>query len=208
MVGVARDRHTKEEKEMKEVTIVKSNEHEEIGVVSVVEGKTMQVDKATSNQGSKEEIAPEVKITAEKVEEQIKGEVVTKPKIKFELAESRGSTRKFQQRSTFSVVNSSNGSKRISISNVVYQKLGQPQSIQVAFSNDSILLSSKLSKKNNAGFFILKPQGKSYMCYCADLVREITKRFGLDFSSRVSMTFYSVKYETINNIPAAVIKIA
>ena len=208
MVGVAIDRHNKEEKEMKEVAIVKSGEHEVNGVVSIVGDQTMQGEMETSKQGSNEETAQEVKVAGEKVAEQIKGEVTTKLKIDFELAESRGSTRKFLQRSAFSVVNSSNGSKRISISNVVHKKLGHPQSIQVAFSDDSILLASRLSKDKNAGFFILKPQGKNQMCYCTDLVREITKRFGLDFSNRVSMTFCNVKYETINNIPAAVIKIA
>jgi len=156
-----------------------------------------------------EEMSPELESALEITEEQAIEVPDSKKVVPFELAMSRGSTRASKQKGVFSIVNALKRGKRISISNEVHDMIGAPASIQVAFRGNSLILSKQLSpNKKESGYFLLKPQGKSQMCYCTELVREISKRYSLDFSDRVSITFYDVEYETIDKNLAAVIKIA
>ncbi|MFH5834457.1 hypothetical protein ACHAL6_00095 [Proteiniclasticum sp. C24MP] len=133
----------------------------------------------------------------------------TATKLIFELADSRGSTRTSYSNIVMSLVNSPKSSMRMTLDKDMISKVGSPSSIQVGFTTEGILIGKLLSSnKKEDGYFILKPSGGKYVVYSSPLVREITEKFSLDFSQRVSRSFDKVDYVKVGKYTVAHIKVA
>lgn len=102
-----------------------------------------------------------------------------------------------------SVINSKS-CKRIVLSSEVIYKLNNPNTISISFSDDSLAIAERLP--NNDNLLKLRSSGKKGVIYSSGLVSEITDKYGLDFSNRVSITFSEVNYVKCNGYTVAIIK--
>lgn len=85
-----------------------------------------------------------------------------------------------------SIVNCSNG-KRITLNATVLKRISNPTSIQIAYSDEFIAISSFFGENHTN--YPLKSSGTSAVIYNSTLVKEITERYELDFTNRTSLTF-------------------
>lgn len=85
-----------------------------------------------------------------------------------------------------SVINAKAG-MRIAISKECYERIGQPQTVQLALTDDELLIGKTLS--NNSDEFNVKNYKNKGIIYSSPLVKEITETFKLDYSNRTSITF-------------------
>lgn len=126
---------------------------------------------------------------------------------KFEICKSIGKSRDIGKgAAAVSLVNSKNG-MRVTFGAELYRRINSPDKIQIAFSADEIAVFKSLPENENYFKPRITGKGKKICIYSADLVREITDRYGLDFSDRVSYSFYDVRYVTENGITIALVKV-
>lgn len=90
------------------------------------------------------------------------------------------------------IVSSKGNGKRIALPQSVLARLGNPKTIGIGYNSTGIFIGEKHSRIQ--GDFTLKTQGSKGIVYSASLVNEITVRFDLNFSDKVSMTFYDIEY--------------
>lgn len=105
-----------------------------------------------------------------------------------------------------SVVNSARNGKRVTFPQAVMERLNNPETLQFAFADDKIAVAERLPG-NEVSFNIKRGKGRAII-YAAGLVREIAEQFDLDFTSRVSITFYDVEYHEVEGYPVAVISVS
>ena len=103
-----------------------------------------------------------------------------------------------------SIVKAETGN-RITSSKELLEKLNNPEKVQVAFTEDSVIIAEKLPNNNSS--FNIKRSGAKGIIYSVLLVAEIAKLFQLDFSNRTSITFNEVDYSINEDYPVAIIKI-
>ena len=103
-----------------------------------------------------------------------------------------------------SIVKAETGN-RITSSKELLEKLNNPEKVQVAFTEDSVIIAEKLPNNNSS--FNIKRSGAKGIIYSVLLVAEIAKLFELDFSNRTSITFNEVDYSINEDYPVAIIKI-
>ncbi|MFL0167932.1 hypothetical protein [Candidatus Clostridium helianthi] len=103
------------------------------------------------------------------------------------------------------IINSKKNGKRITFANDVIEKLGDFNQLQIAFSKQGIVIGENIP--NVGQHFPLKKSGAKWIIYSAGLVTEISEKFGLDFSERVSITFQKVEYKQIQESKLAIISI-
>lgn len=101
-----------------------------------------------------------------------------------------------------SVINSNNG-KRVSFSSEIYERLKQPTTFQVAYLESQMVIGQHLGDEHPS--YYLKKQGAKRVIYNKELVDQITKHCGLDFTNRTSITFPTATYQKINGNIVAVI---
>jgi len=104
-----------------------------------------------------------------------------------------------------SLVNSAKNGKRLTLHRSVMEALGNPKTLQVALGSDKIAVGERLHGDEQS--YNLKRGKNRGIIYAAGLVREITERYGLDFSGRTSITFREVEYHRAGGHPVAVIKV-
>lgn len=92
----------------------------------------------------------------------------------------------FSGSGVLSVINAKAG-MRIAISKECYERIGQPQTVQLALTDDELLIGKTLS--NNSDEFNVKNYKNKGIIYSSPLVKEITETFKLDYSNRTSITF-------------------
>ncbi|ETI90988.1 MAG: hypothetical protein Q607_CBUC00038G0004 [Clostridium butyricum DORA_1] len=92
-----------------------------------------------------------------------------------------------------SMVNAKTG-MRIVLSAESYEKLGQPNLLQFALTDDELLIGKLLS--NNSDKFNVKNYKNKGVIYSASLVKEITEVFSLDYTNRTSITFGEARFIT------------
>lgn len=90
------------------------------------------------------------------------------------------------------IVNSKDNGKRITISKGSMEYIGNPESVEIGFTEDGIVIGDKLPE--NGERFTLRKVGSKAVIYSAQLVKEITELFELDFSNRVSITFTDAEH--------------
>jgi hypothetical protein len=96
-------------------------------------------------------------------------------------------------------------SHRIEFSTELLSNIGNPKSIQVGISDDSILIGEKLGAVSQDTIYILK--GKGDTIYSTQLVRSIARNFNIDFSTKTSYTLHSYQLEYLNGNRVALIKL-
>lgn len=109
----------------------------------------------------------------------------------FQPALSKTTTRSNQVVGVMSVINSKS-SKRIVLSKELMDKLNNPTTVAISFSEECIAIGTTLPNNNNQ--LIVKPSGKKGAIYSAGIVSEIADKYGLDFNNRTSITFSAVDY--------------
>lgn len=104
-----------------------------------------------------------------------------------------------------SIVNSPKNGRRFLISKDVYIEMGKPSSVNIAFTNDSIVIGTKIPV--NRGSYPVGKLGNKAVIYATPLIKEATELFNIDFSDgRVCRTFYDVDYALIDYCIVAMFK--
>lgn len=122
---------------------------------------------------------------------------------KFTASTSKTIAKTSTEAGVMSVINAEN-SKRMTLSSDVIYKLNNPNTISISFSDDSLAIAERLP--NNDNLLKLRSSGKKGVIYSSGLVSEITEKYSLDFSNRVSITFSEVNYVKCNGYTVAIIK--
>lgn len=117
---------------------------------------------------------------------------------------SKSRSRIVGEAGVISIVKAKTGNRNI-LSNELREKLNNPEKVQVAFAEDSIIIAEKLP--NNDSSFNIKRSGVKGIIYSTQLVNEITELFELDFSCRTSITFNEVEYFISEEYPVAIVKV-
>lgn len=102
-----------------------------------------------------------------------------------------------------SIVNSEKNGKRVSIAAKVHDKLNEPETLQVGFIENNMVLAECLGDGYTS--YSLKKQGAKHIVYSKDLVEQITEHCELDFTDRTSITFYKATYQRLNGQIIAII---
>lgn len=117
---------------------------------------------------------------------------------------AKNSIRATSNKSGFSVVKAQTGN-RATIAKQGYEHLGNPSTLQFAFSDTSVIIGANLP--NNDNDFNVKDSNGKAIVYSTPLVTEIAEAFELDFSNRTSMTFGDIQYTTSEDSPVLIVKI-
>lgn len=102
------------------------------------------------------------------------------------------------------IVYNHNG-KRITPSNEVYEVIGSPTEVSIAY-DESYLYIMKSNDKVGREYPVKKTKNRSVI-YCGGLLSELVKAVELDFSNKTSLTFYSVEYIESKGITIAKIQL-
>ena len=100
---------------------------------------------------------------------------------------------------------SSNCGKRVMLSKDLMNKLNNPTSVAMSFSEESIAIGKALPNNNNQ--LSIKRSGKKGAIYSAGIVSEITDKYRLNFNNRTSITFSEVEYIEADGCTIAIINI-
>ncbi|KIL45562.1 hypothetical protein KP77_28540 [Jeotgalibacillus alimentarius] len=119
--------------------------------------------------------------------------------------EAKAGSSRSQHGGVLSIVNASKNSKRLMFSSKVSEHLNNPESVQIGFLDTGIIVAEHLTE--TAESYVAKQTGKKKIVYNAELVREISEMFDLNFNGGVSLTFYEATYTEINDEPVVVIRL-
>lgn len=124
-----------------------------------------------------------------------KEEVLKKITIDFsrkEMAKAKATQKLIPNAGVLTMINSENNGKRITFNREVQQLLNHPNTIQVGFLDNYLLLGEHLDPE--ATSYNLKKQGAKAVLYNKALVEEIIERFNIKYTeNKVSKTFYEAK---------------
>ncbi len=95
------------------------------------------------------------------------------------------------------IVNSKNGI-RVEFCKTILNMLGNPEKVKFLFLDDCLAIQN--SSDNNA--FHIRPMGARKVIYSADLVKELTEKYSLDFSDCCCKSFS--EYNAIEGVENAV----
>lgn len=121
----------------------------------------------------------------------------------FKASTSKTISKTSTEAGVMSVINSKN-CRRITLAKEVMSELNNPKIISISFSNDMLAVAERLP--NNDNLLKVKSCGNKGVIYSSGLVSEITDKYGLDFSNRVSITFSEVNFVKCNGYTVAIIK--
>ncbi|MCM3625640.1 hypothetical protein M4D70_26085 [Brevibacillus borstelensis] len=123
----------------------------------------------------------------------------------FSPSSSNGASHRTAGAGVISIIKTTKNGNRITLASEVNQEIGEPERVQIAFTEREIAIAEELP--NNDNYFMVKKQKSKGVIYSASLVKEITERFGLDFSDKVSITFHKVRYVQSGQKPVAIITV-
>lgn len=118
-------------------------------------------------------------------------------------SESKSVSRASSATGVVSVVNAKSG-KRITLSKKLLEKLNNPKSIKIAFTEYGIIIAEELP--DNKSLFNIKVSNGRGIIYSAQLVVEITELFDLEFNNKTSITFSEVEYALNDDYVVAIVK--
>lgn len=84
---------------------------------------------------------------------------------------------------SISIINTNQNGRRIKLSKSALEMLEKPESVQLALSADTLIMASELDG-NPTHFKVSKGN-----IYSSNLVIELTKHYGLDFTDKTSLSF-------------------
>lgn len=123
----------------------------------------------------------------------------------FYPSSSNGASHRTTGAGVMSIIKSKKNGNRITLAREVNEEIGGPESVQVSFTPHEIAIAEELP--NNDNYFTIKKQNSKGVIYSASLVKEISERFGLDFSDKVSITFHKVRYVQSGQKTVAIITV-
>ncbi|MCM3625581.1 hypothetical protein M4D70_25755 [Brevibacillus borstelensis] len=123
----------------------------------------------------------------------------------FSSSSSNGASHRTSGAGALSVTKALKNGNRTSFGAEVNKNLGYPKSVQLSFTPYEIAIAEELP--NNDNYFTVKKHGAKGVIYSASLVKEITERFNLDFSDKVSITFHKVRYVQSGQKTVAIITV-
>lgn len=132
-------------------------------------------------------------------------EVLVNDILKAAIAStSKSISRASGEAGVMSIVKAKTGNRQ-TLSKELLQELNNPERVQIAFTEGSVIIGERLPNNNSS--FNVKISGAKGIIYSSQLVKEITDWFELDFSNRTSITFNEVEYILNEEYPVAIIKI-
>ena len=96
--------------------------------------------------------------------------------------------------------------KRLSVSNALFDLLGKPKELAIAYTDTQLALGSELPM--DAQRYAFSPDKYSHIIYRSAIVTEIIKHFGLDFEGITSMSFSNVRMDKFTNANGIVVPVA
>lgn len=123
----------------------------------------------------------------------------------FSPSQSVSCSRRIGEAGVLTIVKSRRNGKRVVISDTVLQRLKDPEKVQISLKDTCIAIGEKLPGCINS--YAIRKSGNKGMLYSGALVQEIANKFRLDFSSRTSITFGTVKFVKSNNYIVALIEV-
>lgn len=121
----------------------------------------------------------------------------------FKYPDLGGNYRSRSDSGVVTVVNSKKFGKRVTFPAGVIDSIGNPPGVKLGFDDNCI----EVIPEHKDITFLLKVQGKKRIIYSAGLVDYITDAFQLDFSDKVSLTFYDIEYVRNHDLETAIIKV-
>ena len=125
-----------------------------------------------------------------------KEEVLKKITMDFsrkEMAKAKATQKLIPNAGVLTMINSENNGKRATFNHKEQQWLNHPNTIQVGFLDNYLLLGAHLDPE--ATSYTVKKQGAKAVLYNKALVEEIIERFDIKFTeNKVSKTFYEAEY--------------
>ena len=103
-----------------------------------------------------------------------------------------------------SLVNTKSG-KRLIIAKSLIGNINNPIKVVIGLSKNKLAIGEKLPANEN--YFTVKDYKGKGVIYSADLVKEISEKFKLDFSNRTTITFEEVEYIEYEDTTVAIITI-
>ena len=122
----------------------------------------------------------------------------------FKPSESKSINKGIAEAGIMSIINSKTG-KRIIVSREIMEKLNKPERIVMSFSEDKIAIGEQLP--NNDNYIKIKALKSKGIIYSAEIVKEITDIYELDFSNKTSITFLDVEYVKYEENVVAIITV-
>lgn len=103
-----------------------------------------------------------------------------------------------------SLINTKSG-KRLIIAKSLISNLNNPSKVVIGLSKNKLAIGEKLPANEN--YFTVKDYKGKGVIYSADLVKEISEEFKLNFLNRTTITFTEVKYIEYEDTTVAIITI-
>lgn len=120
-------------------------------------------------------------------------EVKTLKDVKFSNVDKKRAVKASEKPGVLSLIYSTRNGKRYQFSNALYKKIGEPSTIQIGFTDTSILVSEKLS--DVADDLEVRFSQNRPVIYSASLVEDAIIKFELVYEDGcVSKTFNEVEY--------------
>jgi len=99
---------------------------------------------------------------------------------------------------------------RITLSNMLYEKLGKPEKLKFGFikSRGQVFIAKELP--NCVDTFNVKGRDRKYaqpMISSSSLIEDFISNFGLDFSQKHNQRFDKIEMEAHNGIPLAIVTV-
>lgn len=117
---------------------------------------------------------------------------------------SKNKSRVAGEAGVMSIIKARTGNRQ-TLSKELLEQLNNPEKVQIAFTEDSVIIGEKLP--NNDSSLNIKRSGAKGIIYSTQLVTEIVDLFDLDFRNRTSITFNEAEYVLNEEYPVAIIKI-
>lgn len=106
---------------------------------------------------------------------------------------------KNRKKGSLTIINSAKNGKRLIISEDVVETLELKETVKIGFMEKQLLLGTTLPGEKNE--YELKRQGKKFVVYSSELIAQITEHQKIDFTNRVSHTWYKPTVEEFEGSP-------
>ena len=175
-------------------------------VVKLKPGCTLNGERKTQQQDNNEVEALNEKVEAtEMYKKDNESENLYEKINDFKAVKSRENTKhKRVINGAISLINTKSG-KRLIMAKALISNLNNPSKVVIGLSKNKLAIGPKLPDNENH-FTVEDYKGKGVI-YSADLVKEISEKFKLDFSNRTTITFEEVEYIEFEDTTVAIITI-
>ncbi|MFR4998366.1 MAG: hypothetical protein ACLUDK_14235 [Clostridium paraputrificum] len=122
----------------------------------------------------------------------------------FIPSSSRGIEKATTRNGVMSIIYAKTG-KRVNIDKKLLNTIGCESTVKFSFNDNLVAIAKELPNNNNC--FNIKLGKSRGNIYSSDLVKELIKKYSLDFTNRTSITFNDVEYVDVEGIKVAIVKV-